>query len=125
MGLPKYGEIEYDYRGYPRCHICGKAFKKVLSHVTQKHGITAYEYKKQFGLDVTKGIMCEESRALARKRAYENYDVAIKKNLLQNGKKSRFKKESKGRTRDQVSAQTLARLRGNFLKGRDGCEDEE
>lgn len=109
--MPNYGEIEYDDRGYPICHICGKSFKKLMSHVTQKHGLTALEYKKEFGLDVSKGIMCKESTELARARALENYDLVIKKNLLEKGAATRFVDGSKGRTIDKVSPQTMIRLK--------------
>jgi hypothetical protein len=108
--LPGYGEIAYSPDGKPICHICGKAYKKPLTHAWQIHGLTEKEYKKEFGLDVTVGILSEESRELARKRVYENYDVAIAENLLKKGKKTRFKKGSQGRVKEKVSEQTRRAL---------------
>lgn len=108
--LPGYGEIAYSPDGKPICHICGKAYNKPLAHAWQIHGITEKEYKKEFGLDVTVGILSEESRALARKRVYENYDVAIAENLLKKGKNTRFKKGSQGRVKEKVSEQTRRAL---------------
>ena len=61
-------------------------------------------------MDVTAGILSEESRELARKRAYENYDVVIVENLLKKGKKTRFKKGWKGRVKEKVSEQTRRAL---------------
>ena len=42
---------------------------------------------------------------------YENYDRCIKRNLTEKGSKSRFKRGSPGRTKDQVSEQTRKRLK--------------
>ena len=108
--LPGYGEIAYSPDGKPICHICEKAYKKPLTHARQIHGLTEKEYKKEFGLNVTVGILSEESRELARKRAYENYDVVIVENLLKKGKKTRFKKGSQGRVKEKVSEQTRRAL---------------
>lgn len=108
--LPEYGEVAYSPEGKPICHICGKAFDKLIAHVWQIHRLRAREYKKEFGLDVIKGIMSKESTEIARQRNKENYDLVVEENLLKNGKKSRFKDEHRGRTKDQVSEQTRRRL---------------
>ena len=89
--LPLYGELKYSEDGKPICHICGMAFDKVLSHVWQVHDMTEQEYKKQFGLETTKGIMSEKSTALARQRNEENYGVVVEENLLMAGEKTRLK----------------------------------
>lgn len=106
-----YGKIEYDEEGKPICEICGGSFKRVTAHARQKHDISARDYKKMFGLDVRKGICSKESRELSRERLFDNYDVSVKSNLLKKGAKSRFKVGSKGRTKEQVSEQTLLRLK--------------
>lgn len=108
--LPKYGEIAYSDDGKPICHVCGLAFDKVLSHVWQVHEMTENEYKKQFGLETTKGIMSEKSTALARQRNRENYGIVVEENLLMAGEKTRFKQGSAGRTKDKVSEYTRKRL---------------
>ena len=108
--LPEYGEVTYSPDNKPICHICGKAFNKILSHARQVHKVSAREYKETYGLDVKKGIMSPKSTSLARQRVYENYDVSIENNLLDRGKKSRYKEGHKGRTKDQVSEQTRRRL---------------
>lgn len=48
--LPKPGEIAHDYRGFVVCHICGRAYKRLGSHLRESHGITIAEYKEEFGL---------------------------------------------------------------------------
>lgn len=108
--IPKYGEVAYSPDGKPICHVCGKAYHKILAHSWQVHNLSAYDYKKQFGLETSYGIMSEESTKLARKRVYENYDTSIKENLLEKGTETRFKEGHEGRTKDQVSEQTRREL---------------
>lgn len=107
---PKYGEVSYSPEGKPICHICCKAYDKVLSHVWQVHKLSAREYKRDFGLDVIKGIMSEESTEIARQRNKENYDLVVEENLLRRGEESRFEENHRGRTKDLVSEQTRRRL---------------
>lgn len=94
----------------PTCKICGKSFDRVASHVRQKHFMTAREYKTMYGLDLIKGITSKESKEKSRTAALRNYETVIEKNLLEKGKRTQFKKGSKGRTRDQVSEQTRKML---------------
>lgn len=103
---PNIGEITYNEDGNPICHICGKAYKKVLSHAYHTHGILAYDYKVEFGLETSKGILSKESRDLI----LENNDGINIDKMIEAGKKTRFKKGYKGRTRDMVSPQTRKTL---------------
>ena len=48
--LPALGKIEKDYRGYVICHICGRAYKRLGSHIKESHNMSIAEYKKQFEL---------------------------------------------------------------------------
>lgn len=105
-----YGVIEYDENGLIKCEICGLYFARPTAHARQKHNITAKEYKKQFGLDNKKGVISKYSAQLSRDRVMENYDRVVSENLISGGIKSRFKEGDSGRTKDQVSAQTRARL---------------
>lgn len=123
--LPNYGEIIYDKEGKPICHICGKSFKKLMSHVHQKHGLSAREYKIEFGLETTKSIMCKESIELARKRNLENYDKVVVQNLVSKGGETRFKKGNKGRTKDQVSEMTRQKLIKHIRQISIQCKEEE
>lgn len=106
-----YGNIEYDEEGNPKCEICGLHFKRVLTHVRQKHFIDEREYKKEYGFDLYKGICSKESSEKSREKVFENYDKCIEKNLIKKGGESRFKKGHEGRTKDKVSAQTKAMLK--------------
>lgn len=108
------GIIRYDENGQPICEICGKSFKRLLSHVRQKHFIDEREYKTTYGLDLRKGICSQESSERSRIAVMNNYDKCVVRNLLKGGEKSRFKDGSKGRTKDKVSEQTRIRLKARL-----------
>lgn len=105
-----HGIIEYNHVGNPKCEICGKYFSRVMAHVRQKHFLNEREYKLQYGFDLIKGICSKASAERTRIKTLENYDLVIAKNLLNAGSGNRFKKGCKGRTRDEVSAQTKLML---------------
>ena len=104
-----YGKIEYR-NGKPICEICGKEFDRVLTHARQKHKISARKYKKKFGLENIKGICSKESSEKTRSKTLLHRKLVIDKNLLNNGVKTRFKKGSKGRTKDMMSTETRRKL---------------
>ena len=106
-----YGIIEYDNIGNPICEVCGKSFKRVLTHVRQKHNMSEKEYKKEFGFDLKKGICSKFSAELSRQAVEKNYNKVVEKNLIKNGVKTRFIKGDKGRTKEKVSPQTRIMLK--------------
>lgn len=108
---PQYGEVRYSPEGKPICHICGKAYNKLLSHVWQRHGIMEKDYKKKFGLDLYKGIIAKSTKAKLQKSIEEHYGLVVKQNLIKAGKKTRFHTGMVGRTLDKISAQTMTRLK--------------
>lgn len=108
MDLPKQGEILLQ-DGKPTCHICGKSFHRLMSHVRQKHDMTALQYKRKFDLNTTKGITSDESARKSREAVYSHPEII--EDLINNCKNTRFKKGCKGRTRDKVSLQELTRLK--------------
>lgn len=110
------GTIEYNQDGKPICEICGKSFHRLLSHVRQKHQINEREYKLMYGLDLKKGICSKKSSQKSRRKALLNYNKVIKINLLSKGKKTQFKKGSKGRTKENVSTQTRKMLKERLKK---------
>ena len=105
-----YGVVEYDFDGKPICEICFLSFKRLLTHVRQVHKINERTYKKQFGLDLRKGICSRASSELSRQRTLDKAHICIEANLKTKGATTRFKKGSKGRTRDQLSQQTKIML---------------
>jgi hypothetical protein len=112
--LNMYGVIEYNQEGKPKCEICNKHFDRVISHVRQKHNMSALDYKLKFGFDTSKGICSEKSAKLSREKAYQNYEKVIAENLINKGSSTRFKMGCKGRTKEQLSEQTIIRLSKQF-----------
>lgn len=104
------GVIEYNEEGNPKCEICGLFFKRVLTHVRQKHFMNERQYKSKFGFDLIKGICSKASSDKSRAKVIEHYDTVVAGNLLYSGELSRFSKGTKGRTRDKVSTQSKLRL---------------
>lgn len=48
--IPEKGRIQYDINGRVICHICGRAYTRLGSHVKESHDMTIEEYKEEFGL---------------------------------------------------------------------------
>ena len=48
--IPAKGTIAHDYRGHVVCHICGRAYKRLGSHIKEWHKMTIAEYKAEFEL---------------------------------------------------------------------------
>jgi hypothetical protein len=72
--LPNLGEITHDSRGFVVCHICGRAYKRLGSHIKESHGMTIAEYKEKFGL-------CANSRTTERKYSELMRKYAIKNKM--------------------------------------------
>ena len=87
--LPKLGKVEYDSRGYVICHICGRAYKRLGSHIKESHGMTIAEYKEQFEL-------CNRTKTTEKKYSERMHDLAYKydmpKRLQITGYPTRIKK---------------------------------
>lgn len=107
--IPPFATVTYDENGYPICHECGRAYKKVLTHVWQIHGLSEKEYKEKHGLFTSKGICCEETREKLRVSVSNNYDLVVAKNLHANGNGTRYKKGDPGRV--LMSPQLLIQLK--------------
>lgn len=114
--LPEKGEVALDSRGYPICHICGRAYRKLATHIAQKHKMSAQDYKKEFGLNKRKGITSEQYKKKMRNHIIGNYKKVVAINLTQKGIKNRFKPGHAGRTRDLVSLQELKRLQKGIIR---------
>lgn len=108
--LPPIGEIRYDMEGRPICHICGRAYNKLMQHARLKHGLSALEYKRSFGLNVSKGIISLRTADILRFHVEKNYEKVVEGNLLVNGVNTRFEAGYEGRTREKLSIQALKDL---------------
>ena len=106
--------LPHDYikNGKIKCLICGRYFVRPISHVWQKHAMTAREYKSAHGLDLKKGIATDEYRQIMRDHVMHNGTL----NNLKKGAVYRFRKgQSTNYTR---SEQTMDRLKTHFARVR-------
>jgi hypothetical protein len=87
--IPPKGKIEHDHRGYVICHICGRAYKRLGSHVREFHNMSIAEYKAEFELcnnaRTTENNYSNHMHHLAYK-----YDMPIR--LQETGKATRIQK---------------------------------
>lgn len=72
-----------------KCLICNKPYARPASHAVQKHGLSAYEYKKTFQLPTRKGIIPEALKQTLQNHLQDNPQVFT--NLLVNGMHTRLK----------------------------------
>lgn len=73
--IPQKGIISYDDEGRLVCHICGRAYDRLASHLRYKHKITQQEYKEEFGLNRTVKLTSENHREHLRKNVPRVKDV--------------------------------------------------
>ena len=87
--LPALGKIEYDYRGYVICHICGRAYKRLGSHIKESHNMSIAEYKEKFEL-------CNNAKTTESNYSAHMHNLAYKydmpKRLQITGYSTRIKK---------------------------------
>ena len=96
-----------DTREKIQCLICGKWYRQVGTHIVLMHGITAREYREEYGFDIKRGQLPKDLRELKGGQVFENKTV---ENLKQ-GKKFWFKKGQKGVGVYKRSKQTMERLK--------------
>lgn len=108
--LPPKGVIQLDDRGYVICHICGKSYKKLGSHAKESHSLSIKQYKELYGL-------CANSKTTEKTYSLKMSESAIKNNmpnqLVEKGKKTRFKKGDKTRLGKEVRLQECINKRKN------------
>ena len=87
--LPALGKIEHDYRGYVVCHICGRAYKRLGSHIKESHNMSIAEYKEKFEL-------CNNAKTTEANYSQHMHNLAYKydmpKRLQITGYPTRIKK---------------------------------
>ena len=48
------------------CLLCGKEYRKLGVHIQKIHGVTPDQYKEQYGIPWTYGLLCSDSSSLYR-----------------------------------------------------------
>lgn len=87
--IPAAGTIAYDDQGKVICHICGKSFVRLGSHVKENHSMTITEYKERFGLCNSTRTTEKSYSATMSRHAKNN---GMDQQLLEAGKATRIKK---------------------------------
>lgn len=107
--LPEAGKIEHDENGKVICHICGRSFKRLGSHVRVSHDMTIKEYKEEFGLCSHARTTEETYSKIMRENAYKNN---MDKVIVEAGKATRIKKgETDKRKNKKVRLQEILNKR--------------
>jgi NMD protein affecting ribosome stability and mRNA decay len=112
--LPEPGRIEYDATGKVICHICGRSYARLGSHVKESHDMTIESYKEQFGL-------CKRTKTteMNYSKMMHNYAKQNKMDnmLLDVGVSTRIKKgENDKRKGKQVCLQEILDKRARKFK---------
>lgn len=87
--LPAHGMIERDEYGKPICHICGRSYTRLGSHIKESHGMTIAEYKEEFGLCNRTNTTEQSYSEMMRENALNN---EMDKRILHIGANTRIKK---------------------------------
>lgn len=88
-----------------QCAICWRYYRKPWSHVWNFHGVTAREYREEYGFDVKRWQVTDDLREVLRDNVFSNGTV---KNL---SKWAVFRFEKWHTQNYERSEQTLERLR--------------
>lgn len=90
-----------------QCLICGKFYRQVGTHITQRHELTAREYRQKYGFDVKRGQLPIDLREIKADKTAKNGTI----DNLKKGKKFWFKKGQTGVGIYPRSQQTMERLK--------------
>ena len=111
--LPQHGRIERDSEGKVICHICGRSYTRLGSHVRESHNLSIAEYKEKFGL-------CTRANTTEKTYSTVMRSLALKHNMderLRNiGKQTRIKKGDTMRKGKQVRLQEILDKRDRKYK---------
>lgn len=115
--LPKLGVLAKDDRGYVICHICGRSYKRLGSHIRESHNMKISEYKEKFGLcNATKTTEANYSNKM-RTNAILNH---MPERLMELGKNTRIKKGEKDKRKGKpVREQERLIAKERFAKHRE------
>lgn len=92
--LPSSGTIVKDERGFVVCHICGKSYVRLGSHIKESHGMTISEYKRRFGL-------CANCKTTESKYAKTMHDHAYSNGMPERLQRAGFDTRIKVGERDK------------------------
>ena len=87
--IPAPGTMKTDEQGKPICHICGRSYKRLGSHIKESHHMTIEEYKEKFNLCRSARTTSPDYSKIMHDYAYEN---GMPERLLEAGEGTRIRK---------------------------------
>lgn len=103
--------------GLIQCSICGKYYKFLDPHLRQTHKMSVKEYKEEYGINRSRGLITNEIKKIKRDYVKETYPKIIENNLIKKGKKTRFVKGDKTLGKYKRREETLQTLKQkSFIK---------
>jgi hypothetical protein len=99
-----------------QCHICGKNFQHLGTHVTSKHKIKAKEYKATFELSYRSALVSESMRQRLKEQGSQVY------NSLSPNERKKFRENAKKGRENRGNFQPTERLESKNKKGT--CPDQ-
>ena len=107
--LPEHGRVEHDENGKVICHICGRAYVRLGSHVKESHDMSIDEYKEKYGLCRRTKTTEKSYSSMMRIHANNN---GMRDRLLKSGQNTRIKKgDTKHRKNKEVRLQEILEKR--------------
>lgn len=88
--IPKEGEVLYAPNGDVICHICGRAYKRLGSHIKNHHQMSQTEYRDRFKLYRSTRLSNVDYISMMKQYNDENKDIVVAKNLLEKGTPTRL-----------------------------------
>ena len=113
--IPEHGRIQYDANGTVICHICGRAYARLGSHIKESHNMTIKEYKEMYGLCARARTTADNYSNTMRTLAYHHH---MDEQLIAVGQKTRFQKGDATARKDKpVRLQEIIDKRERKYKG--------
>ena len=88
--LPPKGEVHYAKNGDVICHICGRAYRKLGSHIRNKHKLAQNDYRDMFGLYHNTKLSNNEYISIMQTHNDKNKDTVVNQNLIKSGFNTRM-----------------------------------
>lgn len=111
--IPEHGRVRHDAEGKVICHICGRSYTRLGSHIKESHKMTIKEYKEVFGLCASAKTTEENYHDNMKRLAYNNN---MDKLLVEAGKNTRLEKGNCLRKGKQVRLQEILDKRDRKFK---------
>lgn len=65
--------LQTDNRELVQCHVCGKWFAKLTTHIKNRHDLTKNDYRKKFGLLNTTALVSDATSYRLEKAGFKKY----------------------------------------------------